>query len=85
MDAIEVLTALSSAEGRADPYPLYARLHEIGEVIQADPGNVLVVGYDAINSVLRDPGFGACDEVFFDRQFPGWRQARRSCRWQTGC
>ena len=67
------LTALITAEGRADPYPLYARLHEIGEVIQAGPHDMLVVGYDAINSVLRDPGFGVCDEVLFDRQFPGWR------------
>jgi cytochrome P450 len=75
MDAIEILAALSTQAGRADPYPLYARLHEIGEVIQAGPSEVLVVGYEAINSVLRDPGFGVCDEALFDRQFPGWRES----------
>ena len=73
MDAIEVLTRLGAPEGRADPYPLYAALHEIGEVVEAGPGEVLVVGYDAINSVLRDPGFRVSDETHFDEAFPGWR------------
>jgi cytochrome P450 len=57
VDAIEILTALGTPEGRADPYPLYARLHELGEAVEAGPTTVLVVGYDAISSVLRDPGF----------------------------
>ncbi|MGO9503501.1 MAG: cytochrome P450 [Streptosporangiaceae bacterium] len=73
MDASEALTALSTPEGRADPYPLYAALHEIGEVIDAGPGSVLAVGYDAISSVLRDPGFRVADESHFDQVFPGWR------------
>jgi cytochrome P450 len=57
MDTIGILTALGTPEGRADPYPLYAALHEIGEVIQTGPGDLIVAGYDAINAVLRDPGF----------------------------
>jgi cytochrome P450 len=73
MDAIEILTALSTSAGRADPYPLYAALHEMGEVIEIGPGDVIVVGYDAINSVLRDPGFRVSDESSFDKNFPGWR------------
>src|SRR5262249_56230914 len=36
-------------------------------------GGVLVVGYDAINSVLRDPGFRVSDETQFDKDFPGWQ------------
>jgi cytochrome P450 len=73
MDAIQILTALSTAEGRADPYPLYAALHEIGEVIEMGPADVVVVGYDAINSVLRDPGFGVSDQSSFESNFPGWQ------------
>lgn len=73
MDAIGALTALGTSEGRADPYPLYAGLHEIGEVIEAGPGNVIVVGYDAINGVLRDPGFRVSDDSSFDRDLPGWQ------------
>jgi cytochrome P450 len=74
MDAIEILTALNTSAGRDDPYPLYAALHEIGEVIEIGPGDVMVVGYDAINSVLRDPGFRVSDESRFDQNFPSWRQ-----------
>ena len=74
MDAMEILTALGTPEGRADPYPLYATLHEMGEAVQIGPDHVMVVvGYDAINSVLRDPGFRVSDESGFDRGFPAWR------------
>jgi cytochrome P450 len=75
MDVIEVLAALNTPAGRADPYPLYARLHEIGEAVQAGPAHVLVVGYDAINSVLRDPGFQVCSETLFDKVLPSWRES----------
>jgi cytochrome P450 len=73
MDAIEILTALNTPAGRADPYPLYAALHELGEVIEIGPADVMVVGYDAIDSVLRDPGFRVSDESSFDKNFPAWR------------
>jgi cytochrome P450 len=74
MDAIEILTALGTSAGRADPYSLYAALHEMGEVIEVDPGDVIVVGHDAINRVLRDPGFRVADESTFDKSFPAWRE-----------
>ncbi|MGB6456579.1 MAG: cytochrome P450 [Streptosporangiaceae bacterium] len=71
---MEALTAaLSTPAGRADPYPYYARLHELGEAIRPAPGVVIVVGYDAINAVLRDPGFRASDETTWDQSFPGWQ------------
>ncbi|HVB45334.1 MAG TPA: cytochrome P450 [Streptosporangiaceae bacterium] len=82
MNVTDVLSMLSSPEGRTNPYPLYAALHEIGEAVEACPGEaveeeglgeVLVVGYDAINSVLRDPGFRVSDASRFDETFPGWR------------
>jgi cytochrome P450 len=74
MDAIKILTALGTPEGRADPYPLYAQLHELGEAVEIGPDNVMVIGYDAINSVLRDPGFRVSDESTFDQGFPAWRE-----------
>jgi cytochrome P450 len=73
MVAMEILTALGTPEGRADPYPLYASLHEMGEAVIIDPNHVMVVGYDAINAVLRDPGFQVSDESSFDEDFPSWR------------
>jgi cytochrome P450 len=73
MDTIGILTALGTPEGRADPYPLYAALHEIGEVIQTGPDDVIVAGYDAIDAVLRDPGFRVSDASSFDMNLPRWR------------
>jgi cytochrome P450 len=73
MEVIEILTRIGTPEGRADPYPLYAALHEMGEAIEATPDEVLVVGYDAINAVLRDPGFRTSDASQFDAALPSWR------------
>ena len=73
MDAIQIFTALGTPAGRANPYPYYAALHELGEAINLGPGAVVVVGYDAISAVLRDPGFRVSDEDTFDQGFPGWR------------
>jgi cytochrome P450 len=73
MEAGEIFTALGTPSGRANPYPLYAELHELGEAVGLAPGAVVVVGYDAINAVLRDPGFRVSDEARFDQDFPGWR------------
>ena len=73
MDALEIFTALGTPAGRADPYPHYAALHDLGEAINVAPGSVVVVGYDANNAVLRDPGFRVSDEDRFDHDFPGWR------------
>jgi hypothetical protein len=57
MDPSEIVSSLATPEGRADPYPLYAALHKIGEAVELGPRDVMVIGYDAINAVLRDPGF----------------------------
>jgi cytochrome P450 len=73
MDAMEIFTVLGTPEGRANPYPHYAALHELGEAVTIAPGNVLVLSYEANNAVLRDPGFRCTDADVFDRAFPGWR------------
>ena len=73
MDAVEIFTALGTPEGRANPYPLYAKLHELGEAVSPAAGAVIVVGYDAISAILRDPGFGVTDEDRLEQDFPGWR------------
>jgi len=72
MDPTEIVNSLATPEGRADPYPLYAALHEIGEAVQIGSGDVIVIGYDAINAVLRDPEFRVSDQSVFDRM-PGWQ------------
>jgi cytochrome P450 len=74
MDAMQIFMALGTPAGRADPYPHFAALHELGEAVTLAPGSVAVVGYDAISSVLRDPGFLVSDEAELDRTYPGWRE-----------
>jgi len=71
MNALEIFTALSTPDGRADPYPHYAALHEIGEVVPIAPKAIAVVGYDAINSVLRDPDFRSSEIEDIDNAFEG--------------
>ena len=73
MDAMEIMTALITPDGKADPYPLYAQLHELGEAVAMPYGDVLVSGYDAISSVLRNPAFRNPDTEQLDRGIPGWR------------
>ena len=72
MDAKEIFPALLTPEGIADPYPLYAALHELGDVVGQD-GFVLVPGYEAANAVLRDPAFRVVDAARYDELLPGWR------------
>lgn len=59
--AAEILEFLLTPEGRADPYPLYSELHRLGPVSSPADGYFLVAGYEAVNQVLRDPGFGLPD------------------------
>ena len=73
MDPQEIFSALIEPDGMADPYPLYAALHQLGEVIQADPGMVLVPGYEAASAVLRDPRYLVPDAERLDQMYPGWR------------
>jgi cytochrome P450 len=73
MDPVQILASLSTPAGRADPYPHYAALHEVGEVIPVGERDIIVIGYDAIGAVLRDPGFRVSDTASLDRNFPGWQ------------
>jgi cytochrome P450 len=72
VDADEIFPALLTPAGRADPYPLYAVLHDLGEAVAVD-GVVLVPGYEAANAVLRDPGFRVADAARYDEIMPNWR------------
>ncbi|WP_055589460.1 cytochrome P450 [Streptacidiphilus griseoplanus] len=55
MDALAAVEALLTPEGRSDPFPYYAALHEHGPVISLGDGYTVVVGYDALGRALRDP------------------------------
>ncbi|MFJ8430202.1 cytochrome P450 [Kitasatospora sp. NPDC094019] len=61
MDGASIIERLMTTEGRFDPYPLYARAHELGAAVPAGPAAVLVVGHAAANQVLRNPAFALED------------------------
>jgi cytochrome P450 len=59
MEAEEIIGALLSPEGRADPYPLFAAARELGPLSRLKEVPLyLCTGYGEINAVLRDPAFG---------------------------
>ncbi len=74
MQPEDIYEALLEPEGTADPYPLYAALHEHGPVLAAGDGLVLVPGHQAVRSVLRDQRFMVDDAEVFDRVDTSWRE-----------
>jgi cytochrome P450 len=57
MNALTIVQELMSPAGRADPFPLYAAAHRLGPVVAVTDAVFLVVGYAAVNDVLRNPAF----------------------------
>jgi cytochrome P450 len=64
--AAEIFEAIFTPAGRADPYPLYAALHELGDVAVLEPGQILAFSYAAVSATLREPAFQV-KERGFDR------------------
>ncbi|AKN71782.1 cytochrome P450 [Streptomyces sp. PBH53] len=50
----DVLEEMYSDSGRANPYPLYAQLRELGPVVTAPDGTVLISGYAEQRAFLQD-------------------------------
>jgi cytochrome P450 len=73
-DAEGLVAALGTPEGRADPYPVYARLRELAPVYRAASGAVFLSGYEDCVTVTRDPAFRAQGPEWMDRISPGWRE-----------
>lgn len=78
METAVSLRPLLSKEGRRNPYAFYAQLHAQGSVCRLDPRrdryDLVVHGYDAVASVLRDPAFGMLDAEYMDTGRMQWRE-----------
>ncbi|MEV6410340.1 cytochrome P450 [Kribbella sp. NPDC051718] len=76
MTSDTILRALA-AGGTADPYPLYAELHRLGEAVPVTapelPYAAAVFGYRAVDRILRDPAFEVHDAFRLEPMTPGWR------------
>lgn len=74
MTADAILAELLTDSARADPYPHYRALRELGPIAPvtegvagATPFAAVATGYDLIDEVLRDP-------AFYKKSIPGWQQ-----------
>ncbi|SCE96037.1 cytochrome P450 [Micromonospora mirobrigensis] len=73
MEFDEILTGLYSEQGRQNPYPWYAALHEHGPIgaipRRSEHSSVVAVaaGYDVVDRVLRDP-------QWYKQSPPGWQE-----------
>lgn len=65
---ISLLQRLRSAEGLAEPFPIYDELRALGDLVPAPWGGYLVTGFDACNQVLRDRNWLVPDFAWQDRQ-----------------
>jgi cytochrome P450 len=72
--AAEVLSELDTPQGRADPYPVYARLRDLAPVYCTAKGPAYLTRYDDCVAVIRDTSMRAQNAEWMDRVRPGWRE-----------
>ncbi|MFC9977851.1 cytochrome P450 [Spirillospora sp. NPDC127200] len=69
-----LIAQLRHGPGRVDPYPVYARLRELGPLLPAPWGAWLATDYATCARLLKDPAFAMPGPEHKDRQRPGWRR-----------
>jgi cytochrome P450 len=76
MGGDDIVRALA-AGGTADPYPLYAQLHQLGEALALTapelPYSAAVFGYRAVDRIMRDASFEVHDALRMESMTPTWR------------
>jgi cytochrome P450 len=70
--AVEIFNAILASRG-ADPYELYAQLHEVGDAAAYDDG-IIAFSHAAVSEVLRDPAYRVVDANRLDEIWPPWRE-----------
>lgn len=53
-----IIQEMISPEGKACPWPYFAKLHELGDIFETPDGSFFIVGYNACTDALRLPAFG---------------------------
>lgn len=77
LTANDIVRALA-AGGTADPYPLYADLHRLGEAVALTapdlPYAATVHSYRAVDQLMRDVSFEVYDAFWLESTTPDWQQ-----------
>ena len=78
MTGDEIVRMLAAGGGNLDPYPLYARLHDLGEACALTapelPYAAAVVGYRAVDQIMRDASFEVHDALRLEAMTPRWAE-----------
>src|SRR5215212_3501476 len=70
----ELVAALRTPAGQADPYPVYARLRALGPAVTGPDGTLYVSGYRACTTMLRDHRLRKTPELrLVAAGYPDWR------------
>lgn len=71
----DLVKALATGGGDLDPYPLYAQLHQLGEVtaLTGLPYTAAVYSYRAVDEIMRDASFEVHDALRLEPMTPDWR------------
>ncbi|WP_413756978.1 cytochrome P450 [Streptomyces sp. MMBL 11-3] len=77
---VSLFSRLRTAEGQADPFPLYAELRSRGGVSPAPWGGFLVTSFDTCDRILRSADWLEPDKSWRDRQGPRTRWHAPSSR-----
>ncbi len=64
---------LTSPEGQVNPYPVYAEMRALAPVF-LDDTTAILLRYDDIQSIIRNPTLGAQSPAWMDRVRPSWRE-----------
>ncbi|MEY9988961.1 cytochrome P450 [Streptomyces sp. V4I8] len=77
---VALFSRLRTAQGQADPFPLYADLRSRGDVSPAPWGGFLVTGFSACDQVLRSGAWLEPDTTWRERQGERTRWSAPSSR-----
>jgi cytochrome P450 len=70
-----VMAQLASPAGQADPYPVYARLRELGDAVVGPDDSLIVSGYRECSALLREPRLRKNPgRLLVNAGFPDWEQ-----------
>ncbi|MEV7687846.1 cytochrome P450 [Streptomyces bungoensis] len=78
--AVSLFARLRTAQGQANPFPIYAELRSRGAVVAAPWGGHLVTGFDLCDRVLRSRDWLEPDTGWRERQGDGTRWTASSSR-----
>jgi cytochrome P450 len=73
--ALSLMAELATPAGQADPYPIYHRLRELGDIVTGPDDSLIVTGYRHCSALLREPRLRKNPgRLLTVSGFPDWEQ-----------